>query len=336
MNMFRNPALLLTSLVVLLLLVLAPVALAQGPYTITIGEIDAGAALKVNGSAATQGSTFPFSEGTTVTFTTTFEGETYEDVIELHYDIEVKVHAKTYATLPSVPVNLDTDLSYTPYDIFIITTTDDDPEAGVTFEMTTPPTDAPVKIIGFHAMVPEVTIGQLGSTSHSGTPAEFAEIFYGTVESSHLLRVNTTCNSSMGSTFNKIVAKNVRFGTGCGSDIDIMVQELYADYARSEDTEISWWRMELTDQFYVDDYDGLSLNDELPEKASLDADGMLWFKARNPTKWALYPLIKADRQDDYAWEFDNYIRGDYNFWETRLGGDFYWYNVDDYVRHYID
>ena len=63
--------------------------------------------------------------------------------------------------------------------------------------------------------------------------------------------------------------------------------------------------------------------------ASLNDDPMLWFKARNPAKWDLQPLIKIDAQGyDDAWWFVNTEYEDYNFWEMHLGGDFYWYNDD--------
>ncbi|MEN8217998.1 MAG: hypothetical protein ABFS56_16845, partial [Pseudomonadota bacterium] len=294
---------------------------------ITIGTIDAGASLTVNGTPATASDVLTFAEGDTVTFLTSFGGQTYEDVIEAHYDIEVQVHAVDYATHPGDNIYLDTDLGYTPYDIFVITSTDDTEEFD--FEMETSPTDDPVQIIGFHVMVPEAEIEELGSTSHSGTPSDIAEIFYGTVESNGFLDIDVNC----GSAFNKIVADDVEFESGCSDETDIMIQELYADYAESDDTEISWWRMELTDQFYVgDDYEGGSLNDELPELASLNDDPMLWFKARNPSKWSLWPLIKIDGMGS-SWEFDNYYYEDYNFWEMHLGGDFYWYN-DDYDTEY--
>ena len=57
--------------------------------------------------------------------------------------------------------------------------------------------------------------------------------------------------------------------------------------------------MELTDQFYCDDYDSYGLNDELPELESLNDDGMLWFKARNPAKWGLWPVIKIDGTGEF-------------------------------------
>ncbi|MBW1787677.1 MAG: hypothetical protein JRK53_13805, partial [Deltaproteobacteria bacterium] len=173
-----------------------------------------------------------------------------------------------------------------------------------------------------------------GDTDHSGTPSELAEVFYGTVQNDGVLDIETTCESDIGSAFNKIVANEVVFSTDCYEEIDIMIQELYAHRVEIVDTEISWWRMELTGQFYVDEFDGYALNDELPELASLQDEPMLWFKARDPDKWHLRPLIKIDGQGyAHTWEFDNYEYGDYNFWEMHLGGDFYWYNDDDYYEY---
>jgi len=295
-----------------------------------ITSLDPGVSLTVNGTPAPAGSDFCFTPGDTVVLSTTFGGQTYEDVIEAHYYLDISVHAKTYVTSPGT-VYLDTDLGYTPYDIFVVTSTDTDE---FTFDMATPPTDDAVRIIGLHALVPTATISALGDSSHTGPLEELAEVFYGTVENEGELYIETTCDDEVGSAFNKIVGHEVYFYTWCSDDVDIMIQELQADYAESDDTEISWWRMELTGQFYVDDYDGYSLNDELPELASLQDDPLLWFKARNPDKWSLYPLIDIQGQGyTNAWEFDNYDYEDYNFWEMHLGGDFYWYNDDDYYEY---
>ena len=91
---------------------------------VTIGPIDAGATLTVNGSPAVETDVLNFDPGETVTFVTTFNSQTFEDVIESHYDIELRVHAVGYAVHPGATINLDTDLGYTPYDIFIVTSTD--------------------------------------------------------------------------------------------------------------------------------------------------------------------------------------------------------------------
>ncbi len=295
---------------------------------VTIGPIDDGATLTVNGTPAVEDDFFGFADGDTVTFVTTFNGQTFEDVIESHYYIDVAVHARDYATSPDT-INLDVDLGYTPYDIFVITSTDD---AMFDISMVTPPADNAVKVLGMHLMVPRAAIHELGSSTHTGTPAHLAEVFYGTVENDGVLGIETTCSSDAGSSFNKIVANRVIFDNYCARDQDIMIQELYADYAETDDTEISWWRMELTGKFYCDDYDGYSLNDELPELDSLNDDGMLWFKARNPAKWDLAPLIKIDGEGR-SWDFDNYEYQDYNFYETHLAGDFYWYNDEDYNEY---
>jgi len=305
---------------------LVPVLVVTGVLTsyaanITIGSIDSGAAVTVNGSSVSAADVVSFPDGETVTFVTSFNGKSYEDVIESHYDINVSIHAVNYSGAPGY-VNLDTEMGYTPYDIFIITTDVLNSQASI--GMVTPPTNSAVKIIGLHVMTSRATIDAMGSSSHTGTPVHVAEVFYGTVENNGDLTIRTTSNSSMGSVFNKIVASNVLFDTSSSDEQDIMIQELYAEKAETDDTEISWWRMELTQKFYCDDYDGYSLNDELPEKDSLDEDGMLWFKARNPAKWELYPAIIAGE-----WDFDNYDYEDYNFWEMQLVGDFSWYNDDD-------
>ncbi|NOR82007.1 MAG: DUF11 domain-containing protein, partial [Ardenticatenales bacterium] len=296
-----------------------------------VESLDPGSALQVNGSPAGVGSEFCFEPGETANLETSYNGETYQDVIEVHYDIDLAVHAASYATSPGT-IYLDGDLGYTPYDIFIVESADTAP---FTFDMANPPAGDAVKIIGLHAMVPNAVIGELGNPDHSGTPRELAEVFYGTVENNGTLHIATTCRSEIGSAFNKIVANEVVFSTVCEGYADVMIQELYAgDRVESIDTEISWWRMEVTGQFYVDDYEGYSLNDELPELVSLQDDPMLWFKARNPAKWNLPPLIKIDGQGyDRAWEFDNYEYEDYNFWEMQLGGDFYWYNDEDYIEY---
>ena len=93
---------------------------------ITTGPIDGGATLTVNSTPALEGDVFSFADGTTVTFITTFNGQTFEDIIESHYDIEVQVHAVEYVTHPGGIIYLDTalDLGYTPYDIFIFTSSD--------------------------------------------------------------------------------------------------------------------------------------------------------------------------------------------------------------------
>ncbi|NOX20480.1 MAG: hypothetical protein GXO99_04370, partial [Nitrospirae bacterium] len=135
--------------------------------------------------------------------------------------------------------------------------------------------------------------------------------------------------------FNKIVAPNVIFSTGCAGMQDIMVQELYADYVETINTEISWWKMVLTGYFYATNFSGYSLNDELPELVSLNNDLMLWFKARNPSKWNLYPLTKIDGVDihGHSWHFENTNFSDYNFWGMHTSGDFYWYNAVDYPEY---
>ena len=293
--------------------------------------IDAGAGLAVNGAAVVTGTTVCLEPGQTVTLTTSFGGQEYEDVVEAHYPLDVAVHARSYAASPGM-VYLDDDLNYTPYDIFVITS--DDGSQAFEFDMDSPPADEAVKIIGLHAMVPGAEIGELGDSDHTGGPAGLVEVFYGTVEGGSELTIKTTCEDEMGSAFNKVVADDVLFDSGCSDEVDVMIQELYAGRVESDDTEISWWRMVLTGQFYVDDYDGYSLNDELPELASLEEDGMLWFKARNPAKWGLAPLIEIEGQGyAKAWEFDNYDYEDYNFWEMHLGGDFYWTNDDDSTEY---
>ena len=184
--------------------------------SITIGPIDAGATLTVNGSAAVENDVLNFADGETVTFVTTFNAQAFEDVIESHYDINVAIHAVDYAVHPGATINLDTDLGYTAYDIFIITSADANT---FFFDMNSPPAD-----------------DALGSSSHTGTPRHLAEVFYGTVESGGNLEVATTCRSLAGSSFNKLVATQVKFVTGCSDDQDIMIQELYADYAETTDT----------------------------------------------------------------------------------------------------
>ena len=56
----------------------------------------------------------------------------------------------------------------------------------------------------------------------------------------------------------------------------------------------------------MEHWHGYSLNDELPEKATLEDDPMVWFKARNPNKWGLPPLTRIDGQGTKsAWGFEN-------------------------------
>ena len=293
---------------------------------VTIGTMDPGVTLTVNGTNANPSDVFSFADSNTVTFVTAFGGQQYTDVIESHYNIDVSVHATNYDG-NSGSIYLDTDMGYTPYDIFVITSTNSD-DFYIYFD--SPPADDAVKILGLHLMMPnaDTYLYALGSSSHSGTPSYLAEVFYGTVENNGTLYIEPTTDSDMGSSFNKIVGKRVIFNTSSSDAHDIMIQELYSDDAETDDTEISWWRMELTGAFYCDDYDGYSLNDELPELATLTDDGMVWFKARNPAKWQMWPLIKADE-----WIFDNYDYEDYNFWEMQLQGDFRWYNDDDYYEY---
>jgi len=304
---------------VLMLLLWAMPAMA---VDITIGPLDAGVTLTVNGSPAIQGNVFPFSAGETVTFATTFGGNTYQDVIEAQYNIEVAVHAADYTTSPGT-IYLDTDLGYTPYDIFIITS---DNPAVFEFDMSVTPTDQAVKILGFHAMMPNAKILSLGSDAHTGTPAHVAEVFYGTVENNGTLTIMTTCTMNAGSSFNKIVGNNVVFDSCETGYLDIMVQELYASYVELVvGTEVTWWRMESS-LFFANAWAGYSFNDELPELDSLNDDAMLWFKARNPEKWALRPATILQNTGD-SWSFNTSIALGYydrNFWEMRLAGSFAW------------
>ncbi len=297
---------------------------------VTIGTLDEGVTLTVNGTNANPSDVFTFDDSNTVTFVSTFGGGVYTDVVDLCYSIDVSVHATNYDG-NSGSIYLDTDMGYTPYDIFVITSTNSD-DFYIYFD--SPPADDAVKVLGLHMMMPnaDTYLYALGSSSHSGTPSYLAEVFYGTVENNGTLYIETTTDGSMGSSFNKIVGKRVIFDTSSSGAHDIMIQELYAEYAETDDTEISWWRMELEDIFYCDEYDGYSLNDELPELDTLTDDGMVWFKARNPAKWQLMPLIKAN-----GWDFYNYEYEDYNFWEMQLQGDFRWYNDDNYneYAHFI-
>lgn len=231
----RNPRYFSTRVLACLAACLGTAAPVWGA-SVTIGPIDAGATLTVNGAPAVETDVFNFAAGETVTFVTTFNSQTFEDVIESHYDIEVRVHAVDYAVHPGATINLDTDLGYTPYDIFIITSTD---TTGFSFDMSSSPADDAVKIVGLHLMVPDATIEQLGNPSHTGTPRHVAEVFYGTVENDGDLEIKTTCSSSAGSSFNKIVGDRVVFSTSCGNKQDVMIQELCADYAETHDTEIT-------------------------------------------------------------------------------------------------
>ena len=299
---------------------------------ITIGPIDTGATLSVNGAAAQETDVITFAAGDTVTFETAFDGQNFQDVIEAWYDIEVAVHAINYATHPGDSIYLDEDLGYTPYDIFIITS---DRQTQFVFDMNVWPSDQATKIIGFHVMVPDALIMKLGSSTHVGTPASVAEVFYGTVENDGDLTISSTCDMSMGSSFNKIVANNVTFDTCVTGWLDVMVQELYADYIELVDTELTWWRME-GGQFYANDWDGYYLNDELPELTTLNDDPMIWFKAVNPQKWELWPAnILTD--SSAPWNVACYNRGDRNFWETRLSGPLTWAHDghDNEFAHFI-
>ncbi|MEM7246227.1 MAG: LamG-like jellyroll fold domain-containing protein [Acidobacteriota bacterium] len=308
------------------------------PVNVSIGPISPGASLALNGQPVMDGGLATFQLGETLVFETTFRGRVFEDVVEAHDDIEVQVHAHDFADShphdeESSYVYLDTEFGYTPHDIYVFTGTD--PREFV-FEMDSPPNDAPVRILGFHATMPDVTIYDLGVGTTVAEPGlqlhGYSEIFYGTVEADGRLELATTCNDELGSAFNKVVAPQVEIDTSCGDAQDIVIQELIADFVELDDTELSWWRMEITDQFYVDDYDGYSLNDELPELDILAADPMLWFKARNPGKWQLWPLIDI-AGSGRSWNFDNYDYEDYNFWETQLAGDFHWFNDDDSTEH---
>jgi uncharacterized repeat protein (TIGR01451 family) len=302
----------------------------QDTATLTVGvplyveSIDAGASLTVNGTAAPAGSTFCLDLGQTVTLATSFDGQVYYDVIEAHYPLEVAVHA---TATDASEIFLDTDMGYSPCDIYVIHKTDPD---YLDIEMLTPPTDGPVRILGLHIRGNGVTLNELGDPDHTGTPVGLADVFYGTVENNGELEIGSMCDGQVGSAFNKIVGSKVAFwNTSCSNAADQMIQELYADTAETSVTEISWWHMVVTGQFSSGfrAFDGYSLNDELPELATLEDDPMVWFKARNPAKWDLPPLTDIGGQGyDKAWEFQNENYGDYDFWEMHLGSDFYWDN----------
>lgn len=124
---------------------------------IVINSIDPGATLKLNGVGYGAGSTVSVADGSTVVFETTFNGRDVTDTIESWYDIAVSIHAQHYDATPGT-INLDTDLSYTPFDIFVIDSTD---TGQFSISMTNKASDEAVKIIGFHAFVPNLYIDNL-------------------------------------------------------------------------------------------------------------------------------------------------------------------------------
>ncbi|MEM7247282.1 MAG: LamG-like jellyroll fold domain-containing protein [Acidobacteriota bacterium] len=311
-------------------------------FHFAIGPIVHGASLVVNDQEVDEDDLLPFEMGETVVFETTFADRVFEDVVEAWQDIEVRVHARDYGEVLPRPspksgggtVYIDLDHGYTEHDIYVFTGTS---EGTLFIEMFQSPDDAPVRILGLHAAMPSVHVGPLARNiepgAHGIESGDLAEIFYGTVEADGDLRIETSCNEDFGSAFNKIVASDILIDrSGCESGQDVVIQELTADRLELDDTEATIWWMELDEQLYVYDFDGREINDELPEADILASEPMLWFKARNPAKWQLWPLIDIQGSDD-SWFFSNYTYQDYNFWEMHLAGDFYWDNVDNYYEH---
>ena len=303
-----------------------------------------------------------------MTFVSTYESNSYEDEVDVFYDFEVSVHAQTLGGGDEdVVILLDTHMGYTPYDIFIIHASDD---AGVAQEFELdfefPPSDDSIRVLGVHFDVPIGEVGdeELGDENQTGPIPQFAEIFYGTVENvTGVLSIQTTCESSTGSVFNKVSAPSIEvYDDDCGDEVDIMIQEVYGQLVNFYDIETSYWRLEATKQYWTYDFDGYSLNDEWPDLNSFSQDPMIWFKARNLEKWQLLPAVivtdeVADEDlvgtedsaigTDYlsyldeidaedfggGFFFDNYHYEDYNFFEVQLSGHWHWNNDEDYYEY---
>ncbi|MCL4233231.1 MAG: hypothetical protein KJ042_01795 [Deltaproteobacteria bacterium] len=305
-------------------------------FTITIGTIDSGAQLfRVLGDSQTQltaGSQFTVAEGTVVLLRSTYnqappDTGPFEDLFEVHRDMNISVHAKRYNAAIGTPIYLDTAMAYTPDDIFIIAS-----EVALSiFQIgleNAPPSDGPVRIVGLHSIMPISVLLPLGDPNHSGSPAGVAEVFYGTVESGGVMYIRSTCEDGVSSIFNRLAGDTFAFDGGCTGTQDIMAQEIDARMISLVDSDLTWWNARLSYRIFSDGYTGAGLNDELPEAVTLSGDPMLWFKARDPEKWDLRPATIIE-SDAAPWIFENAGQGDYVFWETRLNGPMFWLNETD-------
>ncbi|MCL4233230.1 MAG: thrombospondin type 3 repeat-containing protein [Deltaproteobacteria bacterium] len=292
--------------------------------TITIGTIDDGASLLLNDSAVDAGAVRSYSNGTTVTFTTVFYTESSgivisNDVVDLQRDMNVSVHVLQLPdNAPGQVIALDGDMNYTPDDIFLIHTASSAGDFEIV--MDDPPSDAPVRVLGLHAAVPSTVLHPLGDPNHSGSPAGFAEIFYGSVSTTGLMRIQTTCDGDISSVFNRLEGGAFEFNSNCDGDQDVMAQEIVADFVSIKNTELTWWSMEVVDRIVGGNAVGRSMNDDLPELADLTADAMIWFKARNFNRWKLYPKTFVAMENNVPWSFQRQGYGDAVFWETRFFG----------------
>ncbi len=292
--------------------------------TITIGTIDDGATLSVNGALVEAGAVKSYSNGTTVTFETVFVTESSgivvsSDVVDVQRDMNVSVHVLQLPdNAPGQVIALDDDMNYTPDDIFLIHTASSAGDFEIV--MNDPPSNAPVRILGLHAVVPSTILHPLGDPNQSGSPAGFAEIFYGTVSTTGFMSVRTTCNGSVSSVFNRLEGGAFDFNSACDDDQDVMAQEIEADFVSIRNSELTWWSMEVLDRIVGGNTVGGSMNDDLPESADLSADTMIWFKAKNYSKWTLYPRTRVQNENNVPWSFLRQGRGDTVFWETIMFG----------------
>ncbi len=304
-------------------------------FTITIGTIDAGVQLfRVVDDAPTQltaGAQFTVAEGTAVLLRSTYnqappDTGPFDDLIEVHRNMDISVHARRYNSLPGAPVYLDADMAYTPDDIFIIAATFTPGTIQIDFQ--NPPDDAPVEIVGLHAMVVSAILNPLGDPDHTGSPEGVAEVFYGTVESGGLLSIRSTCDDEVSTVFNRLAGNSFSFEGDCAGMQDVMAQEIDAWFVSITSADVTWWNMRLSGQLFSSGYVGHGLNDELPEVITLSGDPMIWFKARDPETWNLPPATVI-REGGTPIVFENEGMGDYVFWETRLDGPMFWLNSTD-------
>jgi len=311
-----------------LLLVFGTGAQAATPIDLNVETIDPGAGLTVNGVPVSGSQTLTLAEGDLVTFETTYNGVTYTDVVEIHYELNVSVHVYSNLSATPVTVNLDTDMGYTPYDIFVVSA----PNTGMLDVTFNTPLQEVVGIIGLHINAPAAWTYMYAFTDSTVNSGQYT-VIYGTLENNGELEIYTD-NNYHSDLFNYIKGNYVYFDYWNSYDYDFQVQEIDAYYVELYDREVSIYRLHIQgSQFYVDDFDGYDHNAEMPNLTALN-DDMIWFKTRNVTRYDFYPYWLIETTDgSYSYEFDNYDYGDYIFFETHMNNGFYWYNDDDYNEY---
>ncbi len=301
--------------------------------TITVGTLDEDTELFINGSEVTAGAEVVVTKGSTVEFKSylnigIFASIEAIDTIDIQRDMDVSLHALMLPNdQPGGEIELDNDMDYTPDDIFIIHT--ESMGGDFAIMMDDPPADEPVRILGLHAAVPSVILAPLGNPSHSGEPTGFSDIFYGSVSTNGVIRIQSTCDDDVSTVFNRLEGGAFEFDSGCVGTQDIMVQELLASFISIQDTELTWWSASIADRIVGGGGFGNALNDDLPEVDDMTADPMIWFKAKNPSKWGLFPKTIIQMDNNVPWFLIRQGHGDHVFWETRLPGPMFWLNQTD-------